>query len=94
MFVYALHTLNNTRYIINFPTKRHWRDASLIEDIQAGMRDLAEVIRNHNIMSVALPPLGCGLGGLEWSVVRPCIESELSKLGDVRIDVYEPRTPR
>ena len=66
MFVYATGQLAYPRYIINFPTKRHWRGKSRMEDIDAGLAALAEAIRSHNIQSIAIPPLGSGLGGLDW----------------------------
>jgi O-acetyl-ADP-ribose deacetylase (regulator of RNase III) len=81
------------RYIVNFPTKRHWRDRSRIEDIEAGLQALAAEIRRRGIRSVAIPPLGCGLGGLAWSQVRPRIERALGGLAGVRILVFEPARP-
>lgn len=90
MFVFETCSLTNPKYIINFPTKRHWRGASRIEDIKSGLHDLATVIKDRQIKSIALPPLGCGLGGLDWNEVRPLIEKELSELTDVDIIVYEP----
>jgi len=90
MFVFETGRLTNPRYIINFPTKRHWRGKSRIEDIEAGLEALAEEIRRRSIRSVALPPLGCGLGGLEWPEVRLRIERALGKLPDVQILVFEP----
>lgn len=90
MFVHETGTLTNPRYIINFPTKRHWRGASRIEDIEAGLDALIEVVWDKGINSLALPPLGCGLGGLDWSQVKSLIINKLSVLRDVRIRVYEP----
>lgn len=90
MFVFDTQRLLNPRYIINFPTKRHWRGKSRIEDIQAGLKDLGNIIRKHGIRSIALPPLGSGLGGLEWQEVRPLIESAMRLLADVHIIIYEP----
>ena len=90
MFVYELNQLMNPKYIINFPTKRHWRGASRIEDIEAGLADLAVVISERQISTIALPPLGAGLGGLDWSTVRKMIVTELSRLSNVDIVVYEP----
>jgi len=90
MFVYETGQLANPKYIINFPTKRHWRGASRIEDIDAGLADLVDTITKRNISSFALPPLGSGLGGLEWNVVRSRIESALKCLENVHIEVYEP----
>ena len=75
MFVFETGTLTNPRYIINFPTKRHWRGNSRLEDIKAGLTDLTRQIRERGIRSIAIPPLGSGLGGLEWDVVRKDIEA-------------------
>jgi len=82
--------LGAPRWIINFPTKQHWRGEARLEWIQAGLEDLRRVIRDKNIRSIALPPLGCGNGGLDWRVVRPLIETALRDLRDVDIVVYEP----
>jgi O-acetyl-ADP-ribose deacetylase (regulator of RNase III) len=90
MLVYETNSTINPKYIVNFPTKRHWRGASRMEDIDVGLSDLATVIRAKNIISIALPPLGCGLGGLDWNVVRARMESVLGQLNDVRVDIYEP----
>ncbi len=90
MFVFDTGRLIHPRYIINFPTKRHWRGKSRIEDIEAGLISLVKEIRLLNIRSVAVPPLGSGLGGLDWSNVRPLIELALKSLPDVDIKVFEP----
>ncbi len=90
MFVFETGQLTPPRWIINFPTKRHWRGKSRMEDIEAGLEALAEVIRVKAIRSVAIPPLGSGLGGLDWAKVRPRIEAVLSRLVDVRVIVFEP----
>jgi len=92
MFVYERSQTTPPRFIINFPTKRHWRDKSLIKDIELGLIDLAFVIREKNIASIAVPPLGCGLGGLNWSDVRPLIEKILGQINDVHVIVFEPRS--
>lgn len=89
MFVYETKRLVNPLYIINFPTKQHWRRNSRIEYIEDGLKDLVEVIRKKNIRSIAIPPLGCGLGGLEWGEVKPCITAALEPLADVRTIVFE-----
>jgi O-acetyl-ADP-ribose deacetylase (regulator of RNase III) len=78
------------RWIVNFPTKRHWRGKSRIEDIEAGMHALVDEIRTREISSIAIPPLGSGLGGLAWNDVRPIVEAALAELPDVRAIVYEP----
>ena len=90
MFVYETGNLANPRYIINFPTKRHWRGKSRIDDIESGLNALVEVIRNKKIRSIAIPPLGSGLGGLEWAEVKRRVEAALDNLTDVRVIVYEP----
>jgi len=89
MFVYETGRIW-PRYIINFPTKRHWRGKSRITDIEQGLFALANEIRTRNIRSVAIPPLGCGLGGLDWNEVRALIKKALSPLQDVDILVFEP----
>lgn len=90
MFVFETGRLTNPRYIINFPTKRHWRGKARIEDIEAGLKALAAEIQQRSIRSVALPPLGAGLGGLDWAEVRTRIERAMSELFDVRVVVFEP----
>ncbi|MBI2569767.1 MAG: macro domain-containing protein [Candidatus Schekmanbacteria bacterium] len=90
MFVFPTGRMVNPRFIINFPTKRHWRGKSRIEDIADGLEDLVEVIRQHEISSVAVPPLGCGLGGLDWAEVRPLIEGAFAGLDDVQVTLFEP----
>ena len=91
MFVFETGAFTNPRYIINFPTKRHWRGNSRIADIDVGLKDLATVIRERDIRSIAVPPLGSGLGGLEWSDVRPRIEKALGGFNNVDVVVFEPR---
>jgi len=90
MFVHDLGRLTNPRYIINFPTKRHWKGKSRMEDIEAGLKTLCEAIREKNIRSIAIPPLGSGLGGLDWQDVRPRIEEAMSALDDVSILLFQP----
>ena len=63
VFAFETSTLANPRYIVNFPTKRHWRGKSRLEDIESGLEDLRRFIRANRIRSIALPPLGSGLGG-------------------------------
>lgn len=90
MFVTSTGLLVNPRYIINFPTKRHWRGLSRIEDIESGLAALVDEIRSRGIRSVAIPPLGCGNGGLKWAKVRPLIEHALASLPSVQAVLYEP----
>ena len=89
MFVFDSGRLERPRYIINFPTKDHWRSRSRLADIETGLVDLRRVLEELEIESIALPPLGCGLGGLDWSDVRPRIEAALADL-PVRALVFEP----
>jgi O-acetyl-ADP-ribose deacetylase (regulator of RNase III) len=90
MLVVENDKLANPRFIINFPTKRHWRGKSRIEDIESGLDALVREIRSRHIRSIAIPPLGSGLGGLDWSDVRPRIEKAVSDLKDIRVVLYEP----
>jgi O-acetyl-ADP-ribose deacetylase (regulator of RNase III) len=90
MFVVSTGQLTNPRWIINFPTKRHWRGKSRMEDIDGGLEALVEVVREHGIKSIAIPPLGCGLGGLDWRDVRPLIEKAFAPISDVETIIYEP----
>ena len=90
MFVFERGRLDSPRYIINFPTKRHWQGASKFADIETGLKALREEVRSLGIQSIALPPLGSGLGGLNWLDVRSAITSALSDLPDVAITVFEP----
>lgn len=91
MFVYETGEIFNPKYIINFPTKRHWRGKSKIEDIADGLKMLIEEIRCYKIKSVAVPPLGCGLGGLDWNVVRPMIEKSFEEIPEVKVLLYAPK---
>lgn len=91
MFVFETGELSHPRFIVNFPTKRHWRGKSRMEDIDAGLKALVEVLREKKIRSIALPPLGSGLGGLDWAQVRPRIVAALEPLHDVKVTIYEPK---
>ncbi len=90
MQIYDLGGLSKPRYIVNFPTKRHWKGKSKIEDIVAGLDALAADIKRLEIKSIALPPLGCGHGGLDWNEVYPLIVDKLRNLDDVDVQVFEP----
>ena len=90
MFVFETGELSHPRFIVNFPTKRHWRGKSRLEDIEAGLQALVEVLREKRIRSIAIPPLGSGLGGLDWAEVRPRIVAALSALDEVKVTLYEP----
>ena len=90
VFVFETGQLTHPHYIINFPTKRHWRGKSRLEDIDSGLASLATEIRARGIRSIAIPPLGSGLGGLDWSEVRRRVQAALEKFDDVKIVVFEP----
>ena len=90
MFTYDLGSLATPKYIINFPTKNHWRSLSKLEDIQSGLNDLIDVIKKQNIQSIAIPPLGCGNGGLGWNEVFPLIEKAFEKVPNVDARIYPP----
>lgn len=90
MFTTERVSLGQPRYIINFPTKRHWRGKSRIEDIEIGLIALKDEIERLEIHSIGLPPLGSGLGGLDWREVRHRIEKTLANVGNVQVVVYEP----
>ncbi|MDR1193438.1 MAG: macro domain-containing protein, partial [Peptococcaceae bacterium] len=90
MFVFEINSLMNPKFIINFPTKRHWRGESRIIDIESGLDDLVKVLKQYNIRSIAIPPLGSGLGGLDWNLVKNKIEYALISIEDVDITIYEP----
>lgn len=90
MFVFDTGELTLPRYIVNFPTKRHWRGKSRIEDIHSGLAALVDEVRTRGIRSIAIPPLGSGLGGLDWAEVRPLIASAFSALPDVDVQIFEP----
>ncbi|UYP67839.1 macro domain-containing protein [Thalassobacter stenotrophicus] len=89
MFITERNALTAPKFIVNFPTKRHWRGKSRMEDIESGLQALKEQIDELGIKSIAIPPLGSGLGGLSWPDVRAMIESSLSDV-DAEVIVFEP----
>jgi hypothetical protein len=92
MFVTETDELMGPKWIINFPTKEHWRQRTKMEWITEGLKDLRKVIEEKNVRSIAVPPLGCGNGGLNWADVLPAIEDALGSLSGVDVIVYEPTT--
>lgn len=90
MFVHDSGGLVKPNFIINFPTKDHWRGNSKIEYIKDGLNDLVGQIKQLNIKSIAIPPLGCGNGGLDWNEVKPLIEHAFSNLPEVEVRLFEP----
>ena len=89
MFVVDVGGLTKPRWIVNFPTKGHWRSKSKFSDIENGLDDLAKIIEQHHIASIAIPPLGCGNGGLDWKDIEPLIRRKLSGL-DTTAHLYPP----
>jgi len=76
---------------INFPTKRHWRGKSRYEDIETGLEALVQEVRERKIRSIAIPPLGSGLGGLQWERVKPMIEKAFATMPEVQVKLFEPK---
>lgn len=93
MHVWPTGLLTGPRYIINFPTKQHWRSPSKMSYIDEGLFDLVRVLRDDRIESVAIPPLGAGNGGLNWAQVRPRIVAALNEVPEVRVLLFEPNGP-
>ncbi len=91
MFVFDSGGLVQPNFIINFPTKKHWRGKSKIEFIQEGLLDLIRVVNQFGIRSIAVPPLGCGNGGLAWSDVRPLIEGAFAQVPNVQVYLFQPQ---
>ena len=92
--MFITERLGNPKFIVNFPTKRHWRAKSRISDVESGLTALADEIRTRQIRSIAIPALGSGLGGLDWEAVRSLIDQELGELSaDVQVMVFEPEGP-
>jgi len=81
-------------WIVNFPTKRHWRQPSQLQDVRDGLSALVADAQRLGMRSIAVPPLGCGLGGLDWREVRPLIEHAFAALPDVRVLLYAPDDAR
>ena len=90
MFVFDNGGLVEPKFIINFPTKRHWRQPSRMEDIDAGLVDLVAQVKRLGVRSIAIPPLGCGNGGLNWNEVRPKIEAAFKDLPEVDVRLFAP----
>ena len=90
ILIFETGMMMNPRYIINFPTKRHWRGQSRIEDIKDGLQSLTDEIKRLNIKSIAIPPLGCGNGGLDWNIVKPIIMNALSGITDTDVFLFAP----
>ncbi len=89
--MHVVERQSSPRFVINFPTKDDWRKPSKLEFIEAGLIDLVEQVKLHRIESLAIPPLGCGLGGLDWGIVRPMIVEAFAPLSGVRVVLFEPQ---
>lgn len=90
MFITQPAELDGPRWIVNFPTKQHWRSPSKLEWVIDGLQDLRKFLIDNKVKSIAIPPLGAGNGGLDWDAVKPEIERALSDLTDIEITVFEP----
>jgi len=91
MFIHQTNEIFYPKYIINFPTKRHWKAKSRLEDIELGLIDLITVIKKFNIQSIAVPPLGAGLGGLNWNDVKSRIIKSVEELPSIEVYLYQPK---
>ena len=91
MFVYYVTALGDApRLVINFPTKGHWRDPSRLDDVRSGLGSLVDVIARERVRSIAVPPLGCGNGGLDWQgQVRPLVVDALGAVPDLDVQLFE-----
>ena len=90
MHVWRSNAMFGVKYIINFPTKKDWKHPSKMEYIEEGLADLVKIIKEYNITSIAIPPLGCGNGGLDWKVVKEKIINTVKSFNNIEIELYEP----
>lgn len=90
MFITETNELISPRWIVNFPTKQHWRNPSELSWVKEGLIDLRKFILSNNVKSIAIPPLGAGNGGLNWEEVKPLIEKTLSDIEGCNIVIFEP----
>jgi O-acetyl-ADP-ribose deacetylase (regulator of RNase III) len=90
MFVFDAGALARPHFVINFPTKDHWRGKSTLAFVRDGLADLIAQVQQLGIQSIAVPPLGCGNGGLNWAEVRPLIEAAFATLPDVEVRLFAP----
>ncbi len=90
IFVFEMGLFGNPKYILNFPTKNHWKENSYLEDIRLGLRDLIKIVKELNIKSIAIPPLGCGNGKLHWPDVLKLITKAFEGFDDVVVKIIEP----
>lgn len=90
MFTTETGELMGPRWVINFPTKQHWKGNSKMEWIESGLADLRHFLLENKVKSIAIPPLGSGNGGLDWQAVKPKIEQALAGLDHIEVLIYEP----
>lgn len=90
MHVVRVETETGSKYIVNFPTLEHWSDSSTLANIEEGLKDLVRIVKEKEIKSIAIPPLGCGVGGLKWENVRQLIEEAFRHVEGVTVHLYEP----
>jgi len=91
MFIYDMGEWEKPRYIVNFPTKVHWRGDSKLEYVEDGLRDLVKEVKRLGIKSISLPPLGCGNGGLDWDDVRELIFAAFKNNPEIDVHLFEPK---
>ena len=94
MFIFDRGLVSQPNFIINFPTKKHWRSKSKLEYIRDGLDDLVDQINRLSIRSIAMPALGCSNGGLDWSDVEPLIREALEPIETLEVLLYAPRSDR
>ena len=87
MFITTYYT--NPKFIVNFPTKKHWKDPSKYDYIESGLEDLVDFINSSDVKSIAIPALGSGLGGLDWNIVKSMIVNSLVGIEDLIVYLYE-----
>jgi len=91
IFVWVIDTYDELLYIFNLPTKEHWKDPSKMEYIRKGIAELIRTMDKHEVHSVAIPALGCGLGGLNWDDVSKEIVKQFQRKPDKTVWLYPPR---
>lgn len=93
MHIWETGAMTGPKYVINFPTKGHWRAPSRLPDITSGLQDLVAVVETLGIKSIAIPPLGAGNGGLDWALVEPKIREAFAGLQNIDVLLYAPGRP-
>lgn len=84
------NTLTASQFVWNFPTKKHWNEPSKVDYIEAGITNMCDLLELFHIPSVAIPKIGCGLGGLDWGIVKPLLINSLNSItSDLMVQIYE-----